>query len=423
MHWGLSPEVIRTIYVSVVEPVIMYAASAWAPAASKLGVRKELDTVQRGFAQKLVKAYRTVSLNSALLLAGLLPLDLRIQEAAALYEVKRGYSQRVVGDRGVEVPVPVVSAPHPVDQVGYNFECVVDGAALLQNDSSVCNIFTDGSKLDGKVGAALSLWRDNAETTSRKFKLESFCTVYQAELLALQKATELALSHKAKAFNIYCDSRSALETIAAGVSLHPIAYNICQNLNTIRGSSKTVKLFWIKAHAGLEGNERADVLAKAAVDIKRKPDYSVCPVSFVKRQIRLDSIDEWNRRYQNGEQGSTTKIFFPDASEAYRLVRKIPLTPELVQMFTGHGGFSAYLHRFKCKESPECPCDPAQKEDIQHIILNCPRFALARHNLENVLGVVLTEDTLKEVICNKQARTKFLDYGIKIIKEVNKLNK
>ncbi|KAL0809148.1 hypothetical protein ABMA28_011383 [Loxostege sticticalis] len=182
IQWGLSPEVIRTIYVSVVEPVIMYAASAWAPAASKLGVRKQFDTVQRGFAQKLVKAYRTVSLNSALLLAGLLPLDLRIQEAAALYEVKRGYSQRVVGDRGVEVPVPVVSAPHPVDQVGYSFECVVDGAALVQNDSSVCNIFTDGSKLDGKVGAALSLWRDNAEATSRKFKLESFCTVYQDSL-------------------------------------------------------------------------------------------------------------------------------------------------------------------------------------------------------------------------------------------------
>ncbi|KAL0861194.1 hypothetical protein ABMA27_009674 [Loxostege sticticalis] len=151
VQWGLSPEVIRTIYVAVVEPVIMYAASAWAPAAKKLG-----------FAQKMVKAYRTVSLNSALLLAGILPLDLRIQEAAALYEVKRGYSQR-----------------------------------------------------------------------------------------------------------------------------------------------------------------RADELAKAAaVGIKRRPDYDVCPVSFVKRQI-----------------------------PAYGLVRKIKMDPVLTQVFTGHGGLSEYLNRFKCKET------------------------------------------------------------------------
>ncbi|CAK1591641.1 unnamed protein product [Parnassius mnemosyne] len=84
VSWGLQPEIIRTMYTAVVEPVVLYAASVWAPAAKKLGVRKQLNTVQRGFAQKIIKAYRTVSLHSALVLAGLLPLDLRFQEAASL---------------------------------------------------------------------------------------------------------------------------------------------------------------------------------------------------------------------------------------------------------------------------------------------------------------------------------------------------
>lgn len=73
INWGLSPAVIRTIYTAAVEPVVLYAAAAWAPAAGKLGVRKSLNSVQRGFAQKMCKAYRTVSLNSALLLTGILP--------------------------------------------------------------------------------------------------------------------------------------------------------------------------------------------------------------------------------------------------------------------------------------------------------------------------------------------------------------
>ncbi|CAK1595525.1 unnamed protein product [Parnassius mnemosyne] len=102
ISWGLQPEIIRTMYTAVVEPVILYAASAWAPAAKKLGVRKQLNTVQRGFAQKIIKSYRTVSLHSALALSGLLPLDLRVQEAASLFEARRGKLQAMLADRVVE---------------------------------------------------------------------------------------------------------------------------------------------------------------------------------------------------------------------------------------------------------------------------------------------------------------------------------
>lgn len=35
--------------------------------------------------------------------------------------------------------------------------CVADGAALGQHYSNGLNIFTDGSKIEGKVGAALSI--------------------------------------------------------------------------------------------------------------------------------------------------------------------------------------------------------------------------------------------------------------------------
>ncbi|CAH2208723.1 jg510, partial [Pararge aegeria aegeria] len=51
----------------------------------------------------MTKAYRTVSLNSALILAGMIPLDLRIQEAATLFEAKRGIFQPVLGDREITV--------------------------------------------------------------------------------------------------------------------------------------------------------------------------------------------------------------------------------------------------------------------------------------------------------------------------------
>ncbi|GBP57381.1 hypothetical protein EVAR_27412_1 [Eumeta japonica] len=72
------------------EPIVLYASCAWAPATGKFVVRKMLDVVQRSVALKACRAHHTVSLRSALILSRLLPLDIRVKEAAWLYEVKRG---------------------------------------------------------------------------------------------------------------------------------------------------------------------------------------------------------------------------------------------------------------------------------------------------------------------------------------------
>lgn len=53
----------------------------------------------------------------------------------------------------------------------------------------VLKIFPDGSKILGKVGVALSLWTANVEIGTVKLKLFDHCMVYQAELLALCRAT------------------------------------------------------------------------------------------------------------------------------------------------------------------------------------------------------------------------------------------
>ncbi|XP_045458461.1 uncharacterized protein LOC123668812 [Melitaea cinxia] len=324
VSWGLHPEVIRTIYRAVVEPVILYAAAVWAPAVDKLGIRKQLNVVQRGFAQKLCRAYRTTSLNSALLLAGILPLDLRVREAATLYEVRRGVPQRIIGDREVERMSSALWSPHPACHIDLEFECLADQDQFKANCANDYNIFTDGSKIEGKVGAALSVWAGAAETKTLKLALPSYCTVYQAELLAICRAARMAADHLAGSVGIYSDSLSALLTLKNPKAPHPLAVKAREHLRGALAQNRRVSLFWIKAHAGLKGNERADYLAKeAALKLKRAFDYDSCPVSFIKRSIRMQSLDEWNQRYRGGETAGVTRVFFPDAIAAYRIIGKI----------------------------------------------------------------------------------------------------
>ncbi|XP_052742931.1 uncharacterized protein LOC128198962 [Bicyclus anynana] len=280
INWGLRPEIIKTIYVSVIEPIVLYGASIWAPAAQKLTIQKHLNAIQRGFALKILKAYRTVSLTAALALAGLVPLDLRVQEAASLFIAKRGKPQGEIAELAVEKKKRFFDLPHPACEIEINFDKVndMDDLVARRNTTGEIEMYTDGSKIGGKVGAALTYWKNDKEIGKKKFLLATQCTVYQAELYALYQATEIAAKLKDTVINIYSDSRSSLETISNIHTYHPLAFEIRKTLTKLKLNNKIVKLFWIKAHVGVEGNERADQLAKeAALTKKTAPDYDACP--------------------------------------------------------------------------------------------------------------------------------------------------
>lgn len=102
------------MYVTDIKPIVIYAANVWGPVASKLSIRRILDELQRGFAQKICKAYRTVSLTTAIIRADLLPLELWAGEVHKLYRSKRGElrDEIVVGPE-LERPVRYNEYPHP----------------------------------------------------------------------------------------------------------------------------------------------------------------------------------------------------------------------------------------------------------------------------------------------------------------------
>lgn len=110
---GLKPEVVRTIYTVVIEPIVLYAATLWAPAVSRINIKKHLVSVQRCFAQKMFNAYRTVYLNAVLALSGLVPLDIRVHKCARLYDVKRRRRILELADHEYEGRIGFAEPPHP----------------------------------------------------------------------------------------------------------------------------------------------------------------------------------------------------------------------------------------------------------------------------------------------------------------------
>jgi hypothetical protein len=62
------------------------------------------------------------------------------------------------------------------------------------------------------------------------------------------------------------------------------------------------------------------------------------------------------------------RSFFPRLEQ--RLKIKLPITPELLALVTGHGMTKAYLHRFKLADDPMCPCNEGQQTS-DHIMFDC----------------------------------------------------
>ncbi|XP_047994823.1 uncharacterized protein LOC125232999 [Leguminivora glycinivorella] len=139
------------------------------------------------------------------------------------------------------------------------------------------------------------MWNSEKKTKALKLALPDYGTVYLTELLAIHQVTKIVSNHQATTFGIYSDSMAALQTVTNHSCIYPLAVESRKNIREISLQNRIISIFLIKAHAELEGNERADQLAKeAATKSKKRPDYDLCPISFVKRSIRMATLDKWN---------------------------------------------------------------------------------------------------------------------------------
>jgi len=149
-----------------------------------------------------------------------------------------------------------------------------------------------------------------------------------------------------------------------------------------------VRFAWVKAHAGILGNELADRLAKTAARDKDKTTYySRIPLSTLFRELEEESKRKWQQKWEESPKAALTKQFYPRITD--RLKSKIGITSNFTAVVSGHGKTRAYLYRFKLLESATCPCNK-RDQTMDHLLYHC--------NLLHQQREKLVKDTLKHGI-------------------------
>lgn len=103
------------------------------------------------------------------------------------------------------------------------------------------------------------------------------------------------------------------------------------------------------------------------------------------RNVRRDSIVEWQSRWSASRKGRWTYTLIPNI-EVWWNRKHGYVNFYLSQFLSGHGCFRSYLYRFGLDTSPFCPSCAESEEDPAHVFFNCARFDSDRENLQRLVG-------------------------------------
>ena len=401
--YGPSPKIMRWTFLSIVRPMMTYGAMCWAHKVHTGNIDNILRNLNRAGMNMYSNFPRSTPTRTLELISDTIPLSLQAQKIGLSARIRlrnilrrdweapegsnpssRGHLHfwdQLIADNNLEFCMEVddsVALSMPFSHYSVITDSFSGHSKYLT--PAQLNVFTDGSKFNGKVGAGVFIKTGCTNVTSLSFRLPDKASVFQAEIYAINQAA--LFIHNLPNFQFikfFVDSQAALLALNSKDISSRLVGDTVHNLNLISGS---VRLVWIKAHVGHEGNETADKLAKLGTT-RPTPAPLALPKQVAKQAIK-EAIDEmWHFEWYQYNDGRQSKQFYkqPNRSKAkycYNLNRQE--FGRLVRIITGHNNL--FYHRSNVDKTgvtnPLCRFCQEVNETFYHFATDCPCFRLSR---------------------------------------------
>ena len=226
------------------------------------------------------------------------------------------------------------------------------------------HIYTDGSKVEDKVGCAYI-----SGSHHEKIRLPDGSSIFTAESKAIDMALDYVMNNSLEnKFVIFSDSLSVLKSLNHTASKNPKIQNVIEKHHEL-SKSKDILFCWLPSHVGIKGNEAADVKAKASLDLEISNFKLPCTdfKPFINRYILSKWQLSWDRATFNKLHEIKPVL---GKNNIYRSLRREEVV--LTRLRIGHTRLT-HSYLLKREDQPFCiSCN--EPFTVKHFLIDCIEF-------------------------------------------------
>ena len=295
------------------------------------------------------------------------------------------------------------------------------------------DLYTDGSKNSSGVGAGAAVLSKYIGNRRLHRRLHESASIFTAELYAIKLALISLKTSQGVTCAVYSDSRSAIQAIK-GQSSSKLVLDIEELVALLSAKKIKITFCWVPGHAGIQGNELADKVAKLAVGqrfISTQDKVTLCsllvnyvlteddrvqlssddiPVSDVKTYIKRKVFQyftlRWERKTVAQVKLREVKPTFTRSPDDFGLNRRDAW--KVTRLRIGHTRLT-HSYMLAGEDMPLCiACN--RRVTVQHILMDCGNNARVRLKHFDHRTV-----TFSDLLSKKEYITKVLAF----LKEIN----
>ena len=412
--WSPEPQYLRWVYEACILPMLTYGCVIWGHAAQEPTIRSKLNKLQRLALTSIAPVRRSTPTAALEILYNISPIPLSITEKAQQTFLRLGQLQNVNWThsyynrwrtaefcnkrRGhltnIRLSLPTITLDDdmtPLANFDRRYSVTIEYEQREKLDDVA--IFTDGSGKDGRIGSGSYFLVDDEPFLTKRERLPSSCTVYQAELRGIQMSCEFLIQqgYQSRTIAFHIDNQASLCALKAPFISSRFVYDTAAMLNFL-GKNNIVSLQWVKAHHTSENNKYADDVAKTGGETNfwSPIEYLESRVAM-KNHIRILRNESWSRIWRKNPDCRQSKLFFsgpdPKIWQSMRKLNKSKIS-NIIRFMTGHGYFRRHRtvikkkkRRLNADRDPDSLCRLCQNgiEDSAHLLLECPALMWTRH--------------------------------------------
>ena len=266
-------------------------------------------------------------------------------------------------------------------------------------------IYTDGSVFSTPEQSCSSAFviKSNINTTMQNFRLPKEYSILQCEFHAIESALEFIKTNNilSSPIVIYTDSKCSIQALKNPLSkcnLYYI-YKIHQLIHFILRRT-SIHLQFVPGHRDIEGNELADLAAKAGHN-NQFMEGIVIPREAKVRYVQPVLLRKWERYWHQNVLISGKGRHMKNVKQ--RLVKwewacnkNRTIETVFAKLRIGHVNTAEHLHRFNLAPSPFCAC--GNYDNVYHIFMQCPNYEGKRQILRNNFRTINVDFNVRSML-------------------------